>query len=105
MENLLAEGIMHFWWLLTTYHFTTQDYVQFGLALVSGTSVYLINSHTPKQQFAGSCLGLASQPFWLYSTYTAHQWGMFILAGWYTYNWIRGIRKYHALLRTSVNQQ
>jgi hypothetical protein len=38
-----------------------------------------------------ACLfGLAGQPFWMYSSYQADQWGVFILSFFYTVAWAKG---------------
>lgn len=39
-------------------------------------------------------VGLLSQPFWIYSTWQAQQWGMFFVSLWFTMNFIRGIRNH-----------
>jgi len=39
-------------------------------------------------------IGLASQPLWLYETYTAHQMGMFINSVLMTIIWLMGLKKY-----------
>jgi hypothetical protein len=40
-----------------------------------------------------ACLfGMASQPFWFYSSYIAEQWGIFTLCAFYTYSWWLGIK-------------
>lgn len=42
-----------------------------------------------------ACLfGMAGQPFWIYSTFTSEQWGIFILTGFYTYSWWIGVYKH-----------
>lgn len=42
-----------------------------------------------------ACLfGLAGQPFWMYATLTAQQWGMFALTLFYTYAWGKGVRNH-----------
>ena len=42
----------------------------------------------------GNVLGLASQPFFLYSTWKNKQHGMFLLAILYTLVWIVGVIRY-----------
>jgi hypothetical protein len=38
-----------------------------------------------------ACLfGLAGQPFWMYSSYQADQWGVFVLSFFYTVAWAKG---------------
>ena len=66
-----------------------QDAVQACLALLSLTAVTLITGR--RWQRWGHVFGLASQPFWLIATWSAGQWGMFVLALVYTFMWCRGI--------------
>lgn len=42
----------------------------------------------------GYILGLCGQPFWLYTSFTEKQWGIFILSIFYTYSWAQGIYNY-----------
>ncbi len=39
-------------------------------------------------------IGLIAQPFWLYATWKAEQWGIFALTFVYAAGWMRGIRTY-----------
>lgn len=42
----------------------------------------------------GFVVSLCVQPFWLYTTYKASQWGVFALSLWFVYNNMRGIRNH-----------
>lgn len=42
----------------------------------------------------GYIFGLLSTPAWFYTTIKHEQWGIFILAFFYTYAWIQGIYNY-----------
>lgn len=66
---------------------------QIAILILSCTSVFFI---TRKDEWTkwGYVLGLCSQPFWLYTTYTHQQWGMFLLSIFYTYRWAIGINNY-----------
>jgi len=44
-----------------------------------------------KHYRAGFIFGICGQPFWIYATFSSHQWGMFIVAIWFTLNHIRGL--------------
>ena len=37
-------------------------------------------------------LGLASQPFWFYTSWVHEQWGIFFLSFFYTYAWVVGVK-------------
>lgn len=42
----------------------------------------------------GYIIGLASQPFWLFTSFTTKQWGIFALSIWYAYSWGMGVYNY-----------
>ena len=60
----------------------TDTIIQTGLFLTSGATVWLLTSN---RIFAGSVIGLISEAFWFISAYSAHQWGVFAIAIWYTF--------------------
>ena len=64
--------------------------VQLMIAILGGSAIWLV-SRKEKWGRWGYILGLASQPFWLYSAYSNKQWGIFTLSIWYTYSWSQGI--------------
>ena len=62
---------------------------------VTGTlAVYFSQTSNVKLKRWACILGLIGQPFWFYTTYTAEQWGIFILAFIYTAGWLVGVRTY-----------
>lgn len=61
---------------------------QIIILLLGAAGVYFLN--TQNQRKYGSILMLVSQPFWLYTTFTTNQWGMFALSLFYTICWIKG---------------
>lgn len=63
---------------------------QVGIALLGPTAVFLAQSGRRR---VASCVGLASQPFWFWSAYHAHQWGVFFVAIIYAGVWAYGLRK------------
>jgi hypothetical protein len=58
----------------------------FGIA-----SIILTNDPHARIRRYGCLFGMAAQPFWFYSAYTAGQWGIFALAFVYSAGWARGI--------------
>lgn len=62
-------------------------------------AMFLTNDHRPGWRRWAPALGLASEPFWFWTTYTHHQWGIFASAFFYTAAWARGF--YHAWLAPS----
>lgn len=63
---------------------------QIGIALTGVTAIFLTQSkHRWLQRYA--CLfGLAGQPFWVYSAWSAKQWGILVLTMLYTFAWAKG---------------
>ena len=49
----------------------------------------------------GYIIGLIGQPFWIYTAYQQHQWGLFLLTLIYTYSWSQGI--YNYWIKTDMN--
>ncbi len=68
-----------------------KDAVQGALLTLSAAGAWFVTEPMMRQRRIGYLLGLLSQPFWLWATYTADQWGMFVLACWYTVVWSRGV--------------
>jgi len=44
-----------------------------------------------KRKKIGYILGLCSEPFWLYSTFTNNEWGIFVVSIWFCVSYIRGL--------------
>ena len=65
------------------------------LLAVTGVVAILLTQSTRSDRRKYACLfGLAGQPFWFYSAYTADQWGIFVLCIFYTYAWLTGLRNH-----------
>lgn len=63
---------------------------QIAIAFTGATAVFLTQCRPALARYA--CLfGIAGEPFWFYSSWHAHQWGIMTLAVWYTAAWGKGI--------------
>lgn len=62
--------------------------LQIPIAVLTCASIWALAG---KRHKLGFILGLCSQPFWFYSTYTGELWGMFVVSIWVTGNYIRGL--------------
>lgn len=60
---------------------------QIGVAVLGITAITLV----AKKNRWGFVAGLASQPFWLLTSYLNKQWGVFILSVIYVFSWAFGI--------------
>lgn len=72
----------------------TSAIAQTAIAILSLTAVCLSQSRSIELQRYACLFGLASQPFWLYSTLIAGQWGMLILSALYTAVWGNAVRRH-----------
>lgn len=67
---------------------------QVGIAVCGLVSIYLMQDLRESRRRWGPVFGMISQPFWLTEAYTHQQWGIFILACFYTMSWGRGLWNY-----------
>lgn len=65
---------------------------QIAIALTGVTAIWLSQSEQGGFRKWACIFGLVGQPFWLYSAYTAEQWGIFVLCIFYTLAWFKGFR-------------
>ena len=65
---------------------------QIGIALFGVAAIWLSQASSAEQRRYACLFGLAGQPFWFWSAYSAQQWGIFLLCVLYTLSWIRGVR-------------
>lgn len=64
--------------------------IQAAILILSAAAMWLVSGRSRHARL-GWAIGLVSQPFWLYATWQADQWGMFLLAVFYTGTWARGL--------------
>lgn len=57
-------------------------------------SVWLSQDARRSWQRWACIFGLVAQPFWLYATWTAGQWGIFLLSFVYLAGWLRGLHTF-----------
>jgi hypothetical protein len=64
---------------------------QIGIALTGVVAIFLTQSkHDWLRRYA--CLfGVAGQPFWFYSSISAHQWGITFINCLYLAAWMKGV--------------
>ena len=65
---------------------------QIMLAVTGVTAIWLTQQGNESIKKYACLFGMAGQPFWFYSAYTAEQWGIFVLCLFYTYSWGVGIK-------------
>jgi hypothetical protein len=57
-------------------------------------SVWLVNDPREHWRRWACVIGLAAQPFLMFATFKAAQWGIFALSFVYAIGWLRGVRHY-----------
>lgn len=65
---------------------------QIAIALLGVTAIWLSQDANPDRRRYACLFGLAGQPFWFYSAYSAEQWGILVLCFLYTWAWFKGVR-------------
>jgi len=65
---------------------------QFFIAITGVTAIWLTQQGNEAWKKYACLFGMAGQPFWYYSAYTAEQWGILVLCVFYTYAWWLGIK-------------
>lgn len=60
------------------------------IALTSLAAMWMVTRGESWSKW-GFVVGLAGQPFWLYSTFVSAQFGMFIVSALYTWFWAQSI--------------
>jgi hypothetical protein len=58
---------------------------------ITGFSLLSVTFLALKRPVVGFGFGLLGQPFWLYATWTAHQWGMFAVSVYFTLAYALGV--------------
>lgn len=67
---------------------------QIGIAIFGVAAIWLSQARSISQRRYACLFGLAGQPFWFWSAWSAEQWGIFLLCILYTLSWARGFRNH-----------
>jgi hypothetical protein len=73
------------------------DWSQVGIFLFGVTAIWTSQSNDREIRRWACILGLCAQPFWLYTTVVASQWGIVFMSVFYTLGWWRGVKTYWIL--------
>ncbi len=65
---------------------------QIGIAFFGLLAIALTQQEDAGRRRWACWFGLAGQPFWFYSSFVAEQWGIAVLAVFYTIAWLEGVR-------------
>lgn len=66
------------------------SYDQIFLAIFGVIAIWLSQDSRESVRKYSCLFGMISQPFWFYTSYVNEQWGVFILAIFYTIAWMKG---------------
>ena len=64
---------------------------QIGIGIFGLTAIWLSQDQRESWRRCACLSGMAGQPFWFHATFTTEQWGIFVLAFFYTWAWGRGV--------------
>lgn len=64
---------------------------QLVIAVCGIGSVMLSQSRSAQRRRFACLVGIVAQPFWMFATWTAGQWGLLLLTLVYTAAWAKGI--------------
>lgn len=65
---------------------------QIAIAITGVIAIWLANDHRDHWRRYACLFGLAGQPVWFYSAWSAGQWGILVLTIFYTWAWFKGFR-------------
>lgn len=63
---------------------------QIAIGLCGVTAVFLSQDKRESRRRYACLFGMASQPFWFWTTWKAGQYGIFALCILYAFSWVRG---------------
>jgi len=64
---------------------------QIAIGVLGAAAAYFSQDPRERRRRFACLFGLAGQPFWFYTAWTAGQWGVFVLSILYTAAWARGL--------------
>lgn len=67
---------------------------QAGIVVFGVMAVWLSQDGRENVRRWACIAGLCAQPFWLYTTWKAQQWGIFGVSILYAWGWFRGLRNH-----------
>jgi hypothetical protein len=74
--------------------FLNVSWDQIGIGILSGSAILLSQSMKDNVRRYAPILGLASQPFWVYTSFVNNQPVLFLLSFYYVYAWGTGVKNY-----------
>jgi len=67
---------------------------QVGIIVFGVLAAWITQQRNESLKKYACVFGLASQPFWFYSSWESGQWGIFVVSGIYTVVWAIGFKNY-----------
>lgn len=73
---------------------------QIAIALTGVVAIWLSQDRRENWRKFACLFGMAGQPFWFYTSWSAQQWGIFVLRFFYTWAaWFKGVRQFWLVRR------
>src|SRR5690554_3594670 len=66
---------------------------QIAIMILGSSAIWLVGRKEKWRRW-GYIIGMASQPFWMWSAIDNDQWGILIMSFFYAYSWGQGIWNY-----------
>jgi hypothetical protein len=70
------------------------DADQLMIALIGPLAVWLSQDQKIHYRKLACIIGLCGQIFWFHTSYTHHEWGIFIASIFYSLSWGKGVKTY-----------
>lgn len=67
---------------------------QLAILTLGVAAIWLSQDQRPRWARWACICGLLAQPFWIYASWTAGQWGILASSALYTVSWCRGVKAY-----------
>jgi hypothetical protein len=64
------------------------------IAVTELIAIWLVQDKRDEFRKWACIFGLLGQPFWMYSSYQANQWGAFVLCFFFTAAWLKSVKQY-----------
>ena len=69
-------------------------WLQIYLFMTGVTAIWMSQCEGYRWRKISPIIGIIGQPAWMITSYQNEQWGIFVLAFFYTAAWIKGIKTY-----------
>jgi len=72
----------------------TNNLIQLAIIVCSCSAIWLIGHERAGRRRCGYLIGLAGQPFWIYASFAAGNWGILLVSIWFTVAYGYGLKNH-----------